>query len=382
VGDGGAAAATAATSTALLDPDRQLISGLRQRLLAYLYKGILSQSPCDVAPNQRDFQHNFAVLSSMVVWRARLLGRHQLLLKMGAPTRASAAVAESSPNRTHFFGVYNLRTTRFTGFWKGTSSLLLSTLLEQPCKLLAASRDLSPLERCCATALYPAGFPIGLDSRPTHHQQQQKQQQQPQQQVAGSMEPPSRLQQRQQQQQQGVAHAGSSTQPAASRTQSQPCPATAAAAAAAVAAVSLLTGQQTQHRSAAAGAATGEASAAAAAAAAAAAGAAAGRAGGVTADLGGRSDVSVRQRHSTGSVRVSESSGRRASQSGNSSSSSASVKERLKLLQQVVLMVLPGLQVGLKLRFRVLGLKCGLKTTTCPTEPQPNPLPGPPPVQL
>lgn len=72
--------------------------------------------------------------------------------------------------------------------------------------------------------------------------------------------------------------------------------------------------------------------------------------------MGGRSDVSVRQRHSTGSVRVSEGSGRRASQSGNSSSSSASVKERLKLLQQVVLMVLPGLQVGLKLRFRVLGL--------------------------
>lgn len=57
--------------------------------------------------------------------------------------------------------------------------------------------------------------------------------------------------------------------------------------------------------------------------------------------------MSARQRHSTGSVRVSESSGKRASQSGNgSSSSSVSVKERLKLLQQVVLMVLPGLQVG------------------------------------
>jgi hypothetical protein len=64
-------------------------------------------------------------------------------------------------------------------------------------------------------------------------------------------------------------------------------------------------------------------------------------------------DTSVRQRHSTGSVRVSESSGRRASQSGGCSSS-ASVKERLKLLQQVVLMVLPGLQVGCE----VMGLAC------------------------
>lgn len=162
----------------MLDPGSQLIQGLRQRLLAHLLKAAAGMAPCDVAPTQWDFQHNFGVLSSLVVWRARLLGRHRLLLKFGAPTSGTAAAAELNPSRVHFYGVYDTRSTRFSGFWKAGSLVLLAVALERSCALLTAKPNLSPWERCCAAALYPQGVPIGLEQQQQAGQQQQGQQQQ------------------------------------------------------------------------------------------------------------------------------------------------------------------------------------------------------------
>jgi hypothetical protein len=331
--DGGAAAAAAATSAALLDPGGQLITGLPQRLLAFLYNSISTQRPCDVAPSQRDFQHNFAVLSSLVHWRARLLGsRHLLLLKFGAPTSGPAAAADANPNRAHFYGVYDLRRTQFTGFWKSSNPLLLSTVLEQPSRLLAGSGDLSPVERCCAAALYPAGYPVGLE----HSQQNPAPQQQQQGQVHSSTtEVPG--------QQQGAATATTAAAAGSARQQAVGLAVPGAALAAlpssrsssssiALRGLGLSTGAHVTALGAAAvhaGRPGGGAPAAAAAAAA------------VGSGLANRAGV---DNGSSGRQHIGGASGAR--ESSDSSSSRKAARERLRFLRQVVLMVLPGLQVG------------------------------------
>jgi len=295
-GDGGAAAAAAATSAALLDPGGQLITGLRQRLLAYLYKAISSTQASEVAPSHRDFQHNFGVLSNLVVWRARLLGRQQLLLKVGAPTSGPAAAADANPNRVHFFSIYDMATTRFTGFWRAGSPLLLSAVLEQPCRFLAASDNLTPLERCCAAALYPVGLPIGLEHT-HHHQQQPQQQQQPEESGDPSPAP----------QQQPDA---SSSEP---RGAAGPAP--------------LAAGRAGVLREPTAAGRSSNMLAAPSAGAGAAAGAA-------QLSTVGRPGASTSRAGAPG----------REMTAGDSSGKAA--RERLKFLRQVVLMVLPGLQVG------------------------------------
>ncbi|KAF6265442.1 hypothetical protein COO60DRAFT_956331 [Scenedesmus sp. NREL 46B-D3] len=246
-----------------------------------------------------DFQYNFGVLSSLVVYRARLLDRQHLLLKLGAPTSGPAAAAELSPNRVHFFALYDVVGTCFKGFWRGADGKLLAAVMAQPAQLLAASQDMNPCDRCCAAALYPPGFAIGLaeEEQPGQGQQpgQQQQQGQHRSRRGSRLEGSSRAAADAGQQQQGQRESGRSTATdpsAGGRGALQPAAGgggTAAAAADAAAAGPGLLG-------------TGDATAAAA-----------------------------------GTVVSSGSS-------SSSSSSSRAAKERLKLLRQVVLLVLPGLQ--------------------------------------
>eukprot|EP00775_Hariotina_reticulata_P011574 gene11574-11718_t len=107
---------------------------------------VVEQRPTEVAPTLRDFQYNFGVLSSLVVYRARLLDRQHLLLKLGAPTTGPAAAAELNPSRVHFFAVYDLHSTLVKGFWRASSAKLLNCFMADPQELLAAGTDMSPWE--------------------------------------------------------------------------------------------------------------------------------------------------------------------------------------------------------------------------------------------
>jgi hypothetical protein len=305
------AAAARAAAAAVLDPGGQLISGLQQRLLAYLAKRIAQKQACDVAPSMWDFQYNFGVFSSLVVYRARLLDRQHLLLKLGAPTSGPAATAELSPSRVHFFALYDVLETRFKGFWRGADSQLLTAVMAQPAQLLAASQDMSPWDRCCAAALYPPGFAIGL----AEEEQQGQGQQQGQQQQQGQH--PSRWVSRQESGSRGsraAAAAGAAASQQQQPTQQQQ------------------QGQQQQpvqrQSSNSAAAAAGNASLAHTAAAGSTAAAVVAAAG---PGLLGTADAT-------------------AAAAGAGGSSSKAARERLKLLRQVVLLVLPGLQVSAHIR--------------------------------
>jgi hypothetical protein len=285
---------------------------LQQRLLAYLAKRIAQKQPCDVAPSMWDFQYNFGVLSSLVVYRARLLDRQHLLLKLGAPTSGPAATAELSPTRVHFFALYDVLGTCFKGFWRGADGKLLTSVMAQPAQLLAASHDMSPWDRCCAAALYPPGFAIGFEEEEQQGQQQQQQGQHRSRRTSSSRGSRATAaagavvatagQQQQQQQQQRHWHSSSLSAAAAARSAGNG--AVLHAGAAAAAGSSGATASAAADTPGPAGHVSGDATAAAAAAA---------EAGAVV--------------------------------GSSSSSSSKAAKERLKLLRQVVLLVLPGLQV-------------------------------------
>jgi hypothetical protein len=313
----GAASAAAAAAVAVLDPGGQLLDGIQQRLLAFLFKCVVEQRPTEVAPTLRDFQYNFGVLSSLVVYRARLLDRQHLLLKLGAPTAGPAAAAELNPSRVHFFAVYDLHSTLVKGFWRASSAKLLNCFMADPQQLLAAGPDMSPWERCCAAALYPQGYLVGLGSQQLLQQQQQRELQRQQQ--GGQELTAQLLQQRLRSQQQG----GSSSQgsrmsnrhaevaPPAEQQRQQQQQATSSGTQRISAGVAVLA------EPAASRLRNLPSDAALAAAATAAAPSTAGLSESVNADPSGSAG----------------------------SGSNRGARERLKLLRQVVLLALPGLQV-------------------------------------
>ena len=74
-----------------------LIEGIRQRLLAFLVRSIQSGAPSEVCSTMQDFHFSFGHLCKLVVWRAQLLDRSRLLLKLGQPAAPAAFASAGMP---------------------------------------------------------------------------------------------------------------------------------------------------------------------------------------------------------------------------------------------------------------------------------------------
>ncbi|XP_051148931.1 light-mediated development protein DET1 isoform X2 [Andrographis paniculata] len=110
-------------------PAGSFLSGLKQRLLSYIYQGIWNEEDDPALRMQclkKKFYFNFQDYADLAIWKVQFLDRHHLLIKFGS---FDGGVARNTDNHPAFFVVYNMETTDIISFYPNSADELY-TLFE------------------------------------------------------------------------------------------------------------------------------------------------------------------------------------------------------------------------------------------------------------
>ncbi|BBN18247.1 de-etiolated-1 [Marchantia polymorpha subsp. ruderalis] len=104
----------------------QLLGGIKQRLLTFVYKGNWDTNldPSTKAKRLARFYYHFQEYVDLVMGKVQFLDRYHLLIKFGSVEGVVNRNAE--PSHTTFLALYNLETTEMLGFFQNSSEELLS----------------------------------------------------------------------------------------------------------------------------------------------------------------------------------------------------------------------------------------------------------------
>jgi hypothetical protein len=162
-GAGSGQAAAAASALGHDEPPQgpSLIEGFKQRLLTHIFLRLSRGRSSDAAASVPQFRARFNELLSLVIWSARLVGRHRLLLRLGPPLPGSltdAASVASLREQPAFVALYDTRAARVLAF-STVGEVLAAAALACPSLLLGGcGGDPPPWERCGAAALAGASM--------------------------------------------------------------------------------------------------------------------------------------------------------------------------------------------------------------------------------
>ncbi|KAF9899399.1 acid phosphatase det1 [Lobosporangium transversale] len=123
------------------EPHSQMISGIKQRLMAYLFRKAFNAD--DGGAALRHFHLTFHQFANLTMWRMQLLDESTLLIKFGKLDCVVGRPADST-YQTAFFVFYDIRTTEILAVYDNASEEFL--------KLYEAWAD-----QFCATAYTTAG---------------------------------------------------------------------------------------------------------------------------------------------------------------------------------------------------------------------------------
>ena len=117
-------------STSASKDRREMLSGLKQRLMAYILRDAQARDRMnDRKDAVRTFYSKFELLSKLYFTRAQFLSRHYLLLRMsgieGIASRSSDAAQQNA-----YFVVYNFVEAKVEGFYRNTDEALLRVVEE------------------------------------------------------------------------------------------------------------------------------------------------------------------------------------------------------------------------------------------------------------
>ncbi|XP_062095827.1 light-mediated development protein DET1 [Humulus lupulus] len=107
------------------------LSGIKQRLLSFIFRGIWSEETNHTLRAQnlkRMFYFHFQDYVDLIIWKVQFLDRHHLLIKFGS---VDGAVSRTPDQHPPFFAVYNMETTEFVAFYQQNSADELYLLFEQ-----------------------------------------------------------------------------------------------------------------------------------------------------------------------------------------------------------------------------------------------------------
>lgn len=104
----------------------QMLGGMKQRLLSYIFRSIESQDADPVAKAQRlkRFYYHFQHYVDLVMWKVQFLDRYHLLIKFGSVDGVVSHNLDTS-HQTAFFVIYNFESTEILGFFQNSSEELL-----------------------------------------------------------------------------------------------------------------------------------------------------------------------------------------------------------------------------------------------------------------
>ncbi|KAJ3232380.1 acid phosphatase det1 [Chytriomyces hyalinus] len=110
-------------------PNALPFSGLKQRLLSFLYrKAAESGNPATM----RHFYLTFDQYASLVMWRMQFLENDTILIKFGGIENALGRPAEPLASQATFFMEYSLETTQVLNVYDNTSHELLERFCSEP----------------------------------------------------------------------------------------------------------------------------------------------------------------------------------------------------------------------------------------------------------
>ncbi|KAI5084277.1 hypothetical protein GOP47_0000446 [Adiantum capillus-veneris] len=104
----------------------QMLGGLKQRLLSYIFRSFDSQDsdPNAKALRLKRFYYHFQHYADLVIWKVQFLDRYHLLIKFGSVDGVVLQNSDAS-NQTAFFVIYNFESTKILGFYPNNSEELL-----------------------------------------------------------------------------------------------------------------------------------------------------------------------------------------------------------------------------------------------------------------
>eukprot|EP00039_Didymoeca_costata_P018303 m.332973 g.332973 ORF g.332973 m.332973 type:complete len:596 (+) comp17038_c0_seq1:229-2016(+) len=102
--------------------EENLIVGLKQRLMAFLY--LRAKSSTNQANALRHYYNNFGLYESLCIWKVQILEGNHLLIKYGSPENAGSRAFETQ-GMLAFFVVYDFMSTKVINVYENNSEKLL-----------------------------------------------------------------------------------------------------------------------------------------------------------------------------------------------------------------------------------------------------------------
>lgn len=114
-------------------PDNCFLSGIKQRLLSFIFQGIWNEETdhsLRIQCLKKKFYKFFQDYVDLIIWKVQFLDRHHLLIRFGS---VDGGVSRNADNQPAFFAVYNMETTEIIAFYQISSADELYFLFEQFC---------------------------------------------------------------------------------------------------------------------------------------------------------------------------------------------------------------------------------------------------------
>ncbi|XP_031390631.1 light-mediated development protein DET1 isoform X2 [Punica granatum] len=112
--------------------DSTFLSGLKQRLLSFVFRGIWHEESDDtlrIHSLKKKFFFHFQDYVDLIIWKVQFLDRHHLLIKFGS---VDGWLSRNADHHPAFFAVYNMETTEIVAFYQNSSEELYQ-FFEQFC---------------------------------------------------------------------------------------------------------------------------------------------------------------------------------------------------------------------------------------------------------
>ncbi|CAH8272810.1 unnamed protein product [Arabidopsis lyrata] len=112
------------------NPTNSFLSGIKQRLLSFIFREIWNEESDNVLRVQslkKKFYFHFQDYVDLIIWKVQFLDRQHLLIKFGS---VDGGVTRSADHHPAFFAVYNMETTDIVAFYQNSAEDLYQ-LFEQ-----------------------------------------------------------------------------------------------------------------------------------------------------------------------------------------------------------------------------------------------------------
>ncbi|CAL1390881.1 unnamed protein product [Linum trigynum] len=130
------------------NPDSLFLSGIKQRLLSFIFRGIWNEEvdrSQTVQSMKKKFYFHFQDYVDLIIWKVQFLDRHHLLIKFGS-VEGVLQYSRSADHHPSFFAVYNMETTEVVAFYPNSAYELCALFEQFGDHFYSASRNLLHLK--------------------------------------------------------------------------------------------------------------------------------------------------------------------------------------------------------------------------------------------